>query len=353
MARLGLGVPEGRWLRTAFGALCAAVLLLGCGRGGATGSEGTGGSHPPDAKSRAPLQRSVAITIDWYLDGDHAGIVMADSRGFFTRSGVAVSIHRPVIPLRPLVYVNEGVVDLGISSETEVLLARARGVPVVAIGKLLTRPVTSMIWLPHSGIHDASDLGGRTIATAGVPYEKAMVEAVLAHAGVPASSVAIHTVSYEQVQELARGRADAIFANPAVAVPELEARGLQPVVVPVTKLGIPRYDQLVVVAREDRLRKEPKSIRKFMAVLAHGTAFAKSHPRAAAQAVDHLSELPSKTAKASVRRALPALTEHPRISLRQWRRFAVWMRAQGMLQKIPDVGAALTNAYLPSPPGGP
>ena len=66
--------------------------------------------------------------------------------------------------------------DLAISYEPEVLLARDQGLPVKAVAAVVPTPLTSLIWLEGSGIGKVKDLRGKTVATAGIPYQEAYLE---------------------------------------------------------------------------------------------------------------------------------------------------------------------------------
>ena len=77
---------------------------------------------------------------------------MAKRLGYFRDAGLDVSINAPSDPSAPIKQVAAGQVDLAISYEPEVLLAHEQGLDVVAVGALVDRPLTSMIWLKESGI---------------------------------------------------------------------------------------------------------------------------------------------------------------------------------------------------------
>ncbi len=62
---------------------------------------------------------------------------------------------------------------MAISYEPEVLLARDQGLKVVSIGALVQRPLTSIIALPGQHVSSVADLAGKTVGTAGIPYQAA------------------------------------------------------------------------------------------------------------------------------------------------------------------------------------
>ena len=59
---------------------------------------------------------------------------------------------------------------------------------------------------------------------------------------------------------------------------DLRLRGKDPVVTPVDQLGVPTYDELVLVAQREQLEEDPEAIRLFLAALARGTAAAVDEP---------------------------------------------------------------------------
>ena len=95
--------------------------------------------------------------LDWFPNADHAPLYAAISHGYFNAVGLDV---RPVVPSEtdePLKLLAAGKVDMAISYEPQLLLARDQGLKLVSIGALVQRPLTSIIALPAAHVHE----GGR------------------------------------------------------------------------------------------------------------------------------------------------------------------------------------------------
>ena len=163
-------------------AIAAAValiaLVLGLAACGEKSEDTTGAATEP-----------LSLTLDFYPNPDHAGIYMAQKLGYFADAGLDVSIQTPSDPAAPIKQLAAGQTDLAISYEPEVMLAREQGLDVVAVGAVVDRPLTSLIWLKKSGIGGVSDLRGKTIATAGIPYQDAYLKTILARANLSPSDV--------------------------------------------------------------------------------------------------------------------------------------------------------------------
>ena len=148
-----------------------------------------------------------SLTLDFYPNPDHAGIYMAQRLGYFEEAGLELAIHTPSDPAAPIRQVAAGRTDLAISYEPEVVLATEQGLDVVAVGTIVDRPLTSMIWLKKSKIRGIADLRGKTIATAGIPYQDAYLKTILARVGLTPSDVRTVNVGYGLLPAIVGGRA--------------------------------------------------------------------------------------------------------------------------------------------------
>lgn len=292
---------------------------------------------------------SLSLTLDFYPNPDHAGIYMAQKLGYFADAGLDVSIQTPSDPAAPIKQVAAGQTDLAISYEPEVVLAREQGLDVVAVGALVDRPLTSLIWLKKSGIGGVAGLRGKTIATAGIPYQDAYLKTILARANLSPSDVKTVNVGYGLLPALVGGSAEAMlggFSN--VEGVDLRLRGKNPVVTPVDELGVPPYDELVVVAKRERLEEDPETIRLFLAALARGTAAAVKSPGATAKALlEANSDLDPKLTRAELSATLPLLSKRGTMDPAEWKAFIAWMRDNGLISGHPTTAQVLSNAYLP------
>jgi putative hydroxymethylpyrimidine transport system substrate-binding protein len=323
--------------------LALALLLAACGEK----SEDTSGGE------RQPF----SLTLDFYPNPDHAGIYMAQRRGYFDEAGLNLSISAPADPSAPIRLLAAGQTDLAISYEPEVVLAREKGLDVVAIGALVNRPLTSMIWLRKSGIKGVADLKGKTIATAGIPYQDAFLKTILARAKLTPEDVKSVNVGFGLLPALISGSAEAMLGGYSnVEGVDLRERGKAPVVTPVDRLGVPTYDELVLVARRQSVEEDPEEFRLFIAALERGTRAAVEDPKEATAAVlaaNH--DLEPKLTAAEVKATLPLLAPpgesangepYGFMDPAEWTEFAGWMRDNELVSTLFNPGELLSNDYL-------
>src|SRR5436309_2727200 len=204
----------------------AVALAAGCGEK----SESTTPGEP----------QSLNLALDFYVNPDHAGIFTALDRNYFRQAGLDVHPQVPSDPSAPIKEVAAGRADLAVSYEPEVLLAHDKGLDVEAVAALVDSPLTSLISLPQGGISSAADLKGKTVGTAGIPYQSDYLQTILQTARLQSSDAREVNVGLNLLPALIGGKVDAIlggFRN--IEGVDLRLRGLDPRIVPVDQLGVP------------------------------------------------------------------------------------------------------------------
>jgi putative hydroxymethylpyrimidine transport system substrate-binding protein len=275
--------------------------------------------------------------VNRYVGPESVGILMAQERGYFADAGLTVTVTDAATPDGPLSYVLGKAVDFGVVQQPEVVAAEDEGSPILALGTLVSPPSAALIWLRKSKIEEVADLAGKTIAYSGVDFQKAFLRVLLEEAGVALNDVKLLDVGHGIVPALVSGRADAAFGGTAnVEGTMLEGRGLEPVVTPVEELGIPPYEELLVVARSDGPAPDARLARNFMSAIARGAAAAAEDPEEDVRLIEMNLEgdpgIGRKETEAGVEATLPLLSKTGCIDLDREARLVEWMREQGLVR---------------------
>ncbi len=322
-------------------ALIAAVgsVLAGCG----------GGSSDPETMT------SVSLVLDWYPNVNHAGIYGGIDRGYFADEGLSVAPSVPADPAAALKQVAVGRADFAISYEQEVLIARAQGVPVVAVAALVTHPLNTVLVRRDRGIATAGDLEGKTVGIAGVASDRPLLESVVRSAGGDPSTLKVRTIGYTLGPALASGKVDAVIgAYWNVEQIDLERQGVDVAALRLEDNGVPDYDELVIVASDDTIRDRPELIRSFLRGLRSGQDWAATDQSGAVAAlIDANKDLDQETVAAQLKVTAEILSpkDEPTLTVdpAQWVVFADWMRVNDLLPAPVDARRAVTAEFLPDP----
>ena len=337
------------------GLIVAGALLGGCGGGQEAASTATQAStrqgRPSFAGKPSPtFPRELHVSLDGQLNPGDVAIYMAAQKGYFADVGLTVFFSAPVAPRRPVPYVAAYTDDLSVTQQPQAIIGKEHGAPIVAVGSLISQPTAAMIWLKRSGIEEIADLKGKTVAVPGIPYQEEMLESILRRAGVEPGEVEVKQVGYRLMPALLHGKADAIFGGTSnIEGAALRERGDEPVIKPVQELGVPAYDELLIITRPDRAAREPEVVRKFMAALTRGVAAVKRNPAMAVKLIEagpHEFPTSRKETAAQVRATLPLLSTSGHFDHGQASKLATWMQAKGMIEGVPSVEELFTNRYL-------
>ncbi len=325
------------------GALAAAFALAACGEK----------KDSLSSQAAAPAQ-PLTVMLDWFPNADHVGLYQALSDGEFTKAGLSVHVQVPTDPATPLQLLAAGKVDVAISYEPELMLARDKGEPLVAIGAIVQRPLTSIVSLGSKHITSPQQLKGKRVGDAGIPYQNAYLTTILRHAGVPPQSVKDINVGDNLVPAMLSGRVDATLgAYWNYEAIQLRQDGKHPNVIHVENAGVPDYDELVLVTTEQNIASKNNELRRFVQALGRGYTAVRADPSAGVAALVRANpSLSAKLQLASVKATLSSFfPANPNLPWgwqdgSRWTAYGKWMLGQHLINNPATVPNAETNQLL-------
>jgi len=298
--------------------------------------------------------QSMTLMLDWFPNADHVGIYQALADGDFEKAGLNVHIQVPSDPALPLKLLEAGKTDVAISYEPEVMLARDKGEALVSVAAIVQEPLTSIVSIGSKHIRTAADLRGKRVGDAGIPYQHAYLTTILSHAHVPAGSVKETNVGANLVPAMLSGRVDAtIGAYWNYEAIQLQRMHKHPNVIRMDQVGVPTYDELVVVARKSTVVNHPDELRRFVQALARGYEAVRRDPQAAVNNLVKANPgLDPGFQLASVKATLPAFFPSDSSkpwgwqSAGQWNAYGQWMLDEHLISNPNAVVDASTNELL-------
>ncbi len=325
-------------------ALLTTLALAACGEKTESLTATTGTAQP------------VSLMLDWFPNADHVGIYQGLADGAFSSAGLNLSLQIPSDPASPLQLLAAGRVDFAVSYEPEVMLARQQGEPLVSVAAIVQEPLTSIVSIGSKHIRTAAQLRGKTVGDAGIPYQHAYLETILAHAHVPSSSVKEVNVGANLVPAMLSGRVDATLgAYWNYEAIELQQLHKNPNVIRMNQVGVPTYDELVLVTRESEITNHIDVVRRFVQALARGYEAVRSDPAAAVQNLIKANPtLSRKLQSASVKATVPAFFPSGADAGQpwgwqdqaQWTAYGQWMLSNHLISNPEAYDGASTNEVL-------
>jgi putative hydroxymethylpyrimidine transport system substrate-binding protein len=295
----------------------------------------------------------LSVPLDWYPNANHAGLFLAQERGYYAEEGLAPDFYTPSDPTTVLQTVGAGRDAFGISYQTDLLLARAAGVPVVSVLALVQTPLQGIMVLADSGITRPADLTGKTVGYPGIPSQEAFLATMLADDGATMDDVALVNIGFDLVPALVSGRVDASLGAFWTHEPILaEQEGFPTTMLKVDDWGVPPYYELIIVASEDTVARRADLIERFLRATRRGYDDAIADPAAAIAALQAASpDLDVPVEEAGIALLIPVWTADDvpfgTQTAARWDTYARWMADHDLIPADLDVAAAWRGDMMP------
>lgn len=231
---------------------------------------------------QATANEKLTLVLDWYINPDHAPIMVAEQIGAFKAQGLDVKIVPPSDPALPPRLVAAGQADLAITYQPQVHFFADEGLPLVRVGTLINSPLNTVIALDKS-IKTPADLKGKKVGYSVSGIEQATLATMAQHAHIDPQSIKLINVNFQLTSALLAGQVDAVIGGYRnIEALELKLQGKDPQVMNVEDFGVPAYDELVIVANRDEIHAA--KIKKFLVALQEGVTYLRAHPQETWQA---------------------------------------------------------------------
>jgi NitT/TauT family transport system substrate-binding protein/putative hydroxymethylpyrimidine transport system substrate-binding protein len=260
-------------MRSVAALLAAALASLGLA------ACGSGSGAEPGAS------REATLVLDFTPNAVHAGIYAALAQGYYADRDVDLNVHAPSASTDAPKLLESGRAQFAILDIHDLAIADAKGLGLVGVAPIVERPLAAVIAGDRSEVRTPADLAGKTIGVTGLPSDDAVLDSVLASAGLSPDDVRRQTIGFNAVADLAAGKVDAATAFWNAEGVTLRRKGIPTRVFRVDDFGAPRYPELWLTTTEQENKSDPGLVGDVVAATRDGTLYAASHQ---SQALDDL-----------------------------------------------------------------
>ena len=286
----------------------------------------------------------VTLLLDWFVNPDHAPLIVAQQKGFFEEAGLEVTLVEPADPNDPPKLVAAGQAELAVTYQPSLHIQASQGLPLTRIATLVATPLNSLVVLDEGPIKSIADLKGRTVGFSVGGFEDALLSAMLREAGLSLDDVKLVNVNFSLSPALLSGQVDAVigaFRN--FELNQMEIEGSKGRAFYVEEEGVPAYDELILVARNDALG-DPR-LKAFVSALEQATAFLINHPEESWEAfVAYRPDLDDELNRRAWADTLPRFALRPAALDRgRYERFGAFLQEQGLVESLPPLESYATE----------
>ena len=223
------------------------------------------------AVEQKPLENAV-LKLKWLHQAQFAGNYVAKEKGFYAEEGINVSIEEFSFGNPTIGAVARGDADFGITGADELLLARAKGIPIKAIAVIYRINPVCAYSLKKSGIAKPADFIGKKVGLERGTNVDLLYYAMMAKLGIDRSKIREIAIGYD-ASELLNGSTDVstgyIINEPHQAI---EA-GYEVNTILMADYGAGIYAD-VIFATEDMLESKPMLVEGFLRATLKGWQYA-------------------------------------------------------------------------------
>jgi putative riboflavin transport system substrate-binding protein len=330
---------EGEYMKRYIVTILVFLILTGCV------------TPPGTTIISTPKMIDVSLPVGYIPNIQFAPLYVAIEKGYFAKEGINLTLDYSFeTDAVTLLGANE--LQFAIASGEQVLLARAKGLPVVYVAAWYQKYPVAVASKAGKGLLKPEDLRGKII---GVPVLSGAsyigLRTILEAGGLSEKDVSLGVIGFSQVEMLATDRVDAAVVYVANEPVVLESQGY-----PVDLIRVDDYLTLVsngLVTNEKTLAENPELVRGMVRALLHGISDVITDPDEAYQIstkyVETLAQADETVQKQVLVRsiglwqsALPGRSDPV-----SWNNMLKILVKMDLIQGDLDVSRAFTNDFLP------
>jgi NitT/TauT family transport system substrate-binding protein len=303
------------------------------------------------AKPSGQSMEQVRLPLGYIPNVQFAPLYVAVEKGYFRDAGIQVDFDYSMeTDITALVGADQ--IQFGVVSGDQVLLARAKGLPVVYVAAWYQQYPVSVVAKSSLGIHAPADLRGKTIGLPGTYGANYIGLRALLHAGgLNESDVKLDSIGYTQVEALATDRDQIVSVYTANEPVQLRSKGYD-----LTELRVADYVQLAsngLITNEKTVAAHPDLVRRMVKAFLQGLKDTIADPQAAYQtSLKYVANLAQadQTVQMQVLTTTIAEWQASRLGYsdpKAWENMQSVLLDMGLLTQPLDLSKVFTNDYLP------
>ena len=260
------------------------------------------------SSAEAAEKSKLVVRLDFIVGGKHAPWFVARDKGFYSKRGLSVDLQAGKGSADTVRAIGAGLADVGFADMATTIVARSRGIPVLAVAQLGYVPVT-IVWREETPIKGLKDLEGKSWAISPGQAQWYLMPAFCKINNINFKAIKVqNTAPPLQPAALVAKKVDFITmfraSNDEVAQRAATKRGIKLKRIYMRDNGLNIYGSSLIV-REELVKKRPDAIRAYVEATMEGLRYARDHQEEALQIlVKHKPELKKDLARVQLKHAV-------------------------------------------------
>jgi len=214
----------------------------------------------------------LTLRLKWLHQAQFAGFYTAEQKGFYENNGINITINPGGIDFPAVQMIAGGGEQFGVTGGDQILIARDKGVPIVAIAVIYRESPFVLFALKDSGIMEPKDFVGKNVGVKLGGNEELTYRAMMKGAGVDTSLVNEKPVKFD-ITPLLTGQID-VWPGYAINEPvTAEEKGFSVNIIRPSDYGVNLYADTLFTT-EDMIKNNPDLVKRFVSATMLGWNYA-------------------------------------------------------------------------------
>lgn len=205
---------------------------------------------------------NVSIRLKWFNQAQFAGIYQAKEQGYYKQDNLNVTINPGGLEISPIQMVASGTDQFGITSGNQIILARDKGIPVVAIATIYKNSPIVISSLKEKNITSPKDLVNKKVGVVYADDDEIVLKSLLKNQGIDVSKVTLEPKTFD-LSQLIAGKIDAEVDYEMNEPATLKSKGLDVNLIKPRDYGINFYGDTIFTT-EDMIKNHPDTVKAFV-----------------------------------------------------------------------------------------
>ena len=288
--------------------------------------------------------KNISIGLDWFINPDHAPIIIANEKNYFKEKNINVEIIEPADPNDPPKLVAAGKIDIAISYQPQFHLQIDKNLPVIRLGSLVSTPLNCLVVLKNGNIKSIKDLKNKKIGFSVGGFEDALLSEMLKESGLTLSDVELININFSLSPSLISKKVDAVIG----AFRNFELNQMNIVGQPGTAFypeenGVPHYEELIYIINKND--KGKKVYKDFLDAVQKATIFIINNPEKSWELFyKYKKGLNDELNKRAFKDTIPRFSIRPRaIDKSSYKNFQKFLFKKGIISKLHNIDLFLND----------
>lgn len=291
----------------------------------------------------------VNVRLKWLHQAQFAGFYVAEQKGFYEKNGIDATLNPGGVDFPAVQMVSGGGEQFGVTGADQILLAREKGVPVVALAVIYRKSPFVLFSLKDSGIVEPKNFVGKKVGVKLGGNEELTYRTMMKNANIDTSKVTEVPVKYD-ISPLLSGQID-VWPGYAINEPiTAQEKGYDVNIIWPSDYGVNLYADTLFTT-EDMIKNNPNLVKRFVIATLQGWNYAYDNPGEAVTYTlmysDQLNkEHETKMMQTSLGLLKPDEKSIGHMDQKIWEDMQTSLLENGFMKNSVDIKRAYTNQFL-------